>query len=443
VDISFILSSLSNKKNLPAIITDDREYLFSDIYREYENALVFLAQNKIKAGSVTALIGDYSVSSISLILALAQNDCTIVPISQSVKTIADYIKISQSEFVIDLTLKPHKVIEMGANVESPLLRNLAEIKSPGLILFSSGTTGQPKAALHNLSLLLEKFKTGGKALKSVAFLLFDHIGGFNTLMHAVCNGSTLVLTRERGVESICKIIEKHKIELLPATPTFLNLLLLGRAFEKYDISSLKIISYGTEPMLESTLTALCKIFPNVKFKQTYGLSELGIMSTKSEKSDSLWLKLGGLGFETKIIDNILYVKAKSAMLGYLNAPSPFDKDGWFNTRDRVEVKGEYIKILGRETDIINVGGQKVYPSEVENILIKCKGVKDIKVFGQDNIILGKTITAQVQIDAQNNDENFIRELRQYAAKNLERFKIPSKFILTEESLFSDRLKKKR
>ncbi len=74
------------------------------------------------------------------------------------------------------------------------------------------------------------------------------------------------------------------------------------------------------------------------------------MSTKSENSESLWMKIGGDGFEMKIVDGILYIRTQSAMLGYLNAPSPFDEEGWFNTKDKVEEKDGYIRILGRTTD---------------------------------------------------------------------------------------------
>ena len=97
--------------------------------------------------------------------------------------------------------------------------------------------------------------------------------------------------------------------------------------------------------------------------QTYGLSELGILRSKSKGPDSLWVKVGGEGFETRVIEGLLEVKAKSAMLGYLNAPSPFTEDGWFKTGDSVLTDGEFIKILGRESEIINVGGEKVYPME--------------------------------------------------------------------------------
>jgi long-chain acyl-CoA synthetase len=67
-------------------------------------------------------------------------------------------------------------------------------------------------------------------------------------------------------------------------------------------------------------------------------------------------------------DGLLEIKAKSAMRGYLNAESPFTPDGWFKTGDAVEVDGEYIKILGRKSELINVGGEKVYPAEVESVI---------------------------------------------------------------------------
>ena len=71
------------------------------------------------------------------------------------------------------------------------------------------------------------------------------------------------------------------------------------------------------------------------------------------------------------------------MLGYLNAPQPFDEDGWFNTQDKVEQDGEWIKILGRVTDIINVGGQKVYPAEIESALLELDEITDATVFSQE------------------------------------------------------------
>ena len=146
------------------------------------------------------------------------------------------------------------------------------------------------------------------------------------MMHSLSSGNLIVTLKERSPEEVCRLIEKYHVELLPTSPTFINMILLSHVYERYDLFSLKMITYGTEPMPESTLKSLHKILPDVRLKQTYGLSEVGIMSTKSESSDSLYMKIGGEGFETKIEDEILYIRAKSAMMGYLNAPSPFDEE---------------------------------------------------------------------------------------------------------------------
>lgn len=443
MNIDFFKQSMLKNKDVIAVITDGKEYSFADIYAEYEKASEFLKKSNIPAESVVSLLADFKPQSIALFLALIEHNAIIVPISQTIKAIDNYVRISESEYFIDISGNAPVVKSTGMTVSHPMLLKLKEEKAPGLILFSSGTTGEPKAALHDLTFLLEKFKKPGKTLTTVTFLLFDHIGGFNTMMHTIANGGTIITLKTRSPDEVCSLIEKYKIELLPTSPTFINLILLNKTYEKYDLSCLKMMTYGTEPMPESTLKAMNKILPNVKLKQTYGLSEVGIMPTKSEDSTSLWMKLGGEGFETKIVDDILYIKAKSAMMGYLNAPSPFDADGWFNTKDKVEVKGDYIKILGRTTDLINVGGEKVYPIEVESALLECEGVLDVRIYGEPHPLMGKVVAAEVKVAEENNNRDFIKKLRAYCKEKLEPFKIPVKFNLTTNDLFGDRFKKKR
>ena len=443
MNIDFFKQSMLKNKDVIAVITDGKEYSFADIYAEYEKASEFLKKSNIPAESVVSLLADFKPQSIALFLALIEHNAIIVPISQTIKAIDNYVRISESEYFIDISGNAPVVKSTGITVSHPMLLKLKAEKAPGLILFSSGTTGEPKAALHDLTFLLEKFKKPGKTLTTVTFLLFDHIGGFNTMMHTIANGGTIITLKTRSPDEVCSLIEKYKIELLPTSPTFINLILLNKTYEKYDLSCLKMMTYGTEPMPESTLKAMNKILPNVKLKQTYGLSEVGIMPTKAEDNTSLWMKLGGEGFETKIVDDILYIKAKSAMMGYLNAPSPFDADGWFNTKDKVEVKGDYIKILGRTTDLINVGGEKVYPIEVESALLECEDVLDIRIYGEPHPLMGKVVAAEVKVAEENNNRDFIKKLRAYCKEKLEPFKIPVKFNLTTNDLFGDRFKKKR
>lgn len=277
----------------------------------------------------------------------------------------------------------------------------------------------------------------------MTFLLLDHIGGINTLLHVLSNNGTVVTVQSRDVESVCRAIQDRRVELLPTSPAFLNLLLMSDAWQRHDMSSLKRITYGTEVMPESTLQRLRRVFPNVQLQQTYGLSELGILRSRSREPESLWLKVGGEGFETKIVGGELWIRAKSAMLGYLNAPSPFDAEGWMNTQDAVEVDGEYIRILGRKTDMVNVGGQKVYPAEVESVLMQAPNITDATAYGEPNAIMGSVVAASVQLASPEDPVALRRRLREFCRERLAAFKIPVRFEVITNDPVSSRFKKTR
>jgi acyl-CoA synthetase (AMP-forming)/AMP-acid ligase II len=167
------------------------------------------------------------------------------------------------------------------------------------------------------------------------------------------------------------------------------------------------------------------------------------LRSKSRSSDSLWVKLGGEGFQTRVVDEILQIKADSAMLGYLNAPSPFTDDGWFITGDKVEVDGDYFRILGRESEIINVGGQKVYPAQVESVVQEMPEVAEVSVYGEKNIMVGQIPCATVRLRQPRDPRQFHRELRQFCRQRLQEFQIPVRVRLVENSLHGERFKKNR
>ena len=143
------------------------------------------------------------------------------------------------------------------------------------------------------------------------------------------------------------------------------------------------------------------------------------------------------------MDDILYVKADTAMLGYLNATSPFTEDGWFNTGDSVEVDGDYLRILGRKSEIINVGGEKVYPAEVEGVILEFENVEDVTVYGEKNVILGEIVCAKVSLLQDEDPNEFVKQLKKYCKGRLENYKIPVKVNVTDEKLHSVRYKKNR
>ena len=153
--------------------------------------------------------------------------------------------------------------------------------------------------------------------------------------------------------------------------------------------------------------------------------------------------MGGDGFETKVVDGVLWIRARSAMMGYLNAPNPFDEDGWMNTQDMVEVDGEYLRILGRQTDIINVGGQKVYPAEVESVLMEMENVKDATVRGKKNPITGNFVVAKIFLNKSEEPSMLKKRVRNFCKERLENYKIPVKIEIADEVQYTGRFKKVR
>jgi acyl-CoA synthetase (AMP-forming)/AMP-acid ligase II len=140
---------------------------------------------------------------------------------------------------------------------------------------------------------------------------------------------------------------------------------------------------------------------------------------------------------------MLEIKADTAMIGYLNAPSPFTEDGWFKTGDAVEVDGEYLRILGRKSELINIGGAKVYPTEVESVLQTMEGVKEVAVSGEPNPIMGHIVKARVRLATGEGTAQFAKRMRAFCKDKLANYKVPQKVALVEEKLHSGRFKKMR
>lgn len=443
--VDFMIDRFGQAPDSPAMIWKGQHYTYGYFLSKRSELLVHPQVSNLAPGTVVGLDADFSPCSVAVMLCLIEKACIVVPLTKTVRAKKqEFISVAQVESLFTLDGQDRMSVEpTGIQQNHELYGILKERGHPGLVLFSSGSTGKSKGALHDFVPILEKYRTQKKAKRMITFLLFDHIGGINTMFHILANGGCIVTVEDRSPDRVLQAVEKHRVEVLPTSPTFINLLLLSEAYHQYDLSSLELISYGTEVMPESTLVRFNELFPHIKLLQTYGLSEIGIMHTKSKSSNSLWVKLGGEGFETRVVDSMLEIKAQSAMLGYLNAPSPFTEDGWFKTGDVVEQDGDYAKILGRKSEIINVGGEKVYPAEVESTILAMEGVEDAAVKGEPNPIVGQMVTVKVKITTGESVSAFRRRMRTHCKDKMPAYKIPQKVILTQDSFHQDRFKKIR
>lgn len=436
-------------KDKTIFIQEDKSVSYSNFKNLISSFVEKINSSNINKKSIIYYRAGNAINDIALLLALVELKLTICLISDdaSEEQLMQYNESLAANYVVKLSSDKSKfVVEQRAPNFSSIPKLVKDVQDRDhccIILFSSGSSGKPKAIVYDFEKIVNKFSINSRSFVFFPVLKIDHFGGLNTLLGIISSGSSAVLDTDKTVHNAIKLIQKHQIQILPATPTFLKLLLLAPNFASVDLSSIKVITYGTEPMPSSLLDHLNQKLPGVKLKQTYGLSEVGVLATRSENSNSTFVKIGGDGFEWKIKDNILWIKSDFAMEGYIGLDAPFDDEGFFNTQDLVEVKGDYIKFLGRDSELINIGGLKVYPQEIEDVLMTHPLVADVTCSSQYNSLVGTIIEADVVIKHDTNARELKKELRSLCKKNLEKYKVPSRFIFSEKIVFSDRMKKKR
>jgi acyl-CoA synthetase (AMP-forming)/AMP-acid ligase II len=429
----------------PALVWNDSVTSYRSLLSLADSWQAKFSALQLKAGDGVALDGSFSPNACAALIALVRLGAVVAPLTPLMRAHREkFLDIAESRLLVEFDESDqYSFQEYERSVTNSVTQKLLARGHPGLIIFSSGSTGSPKAILHDFASLLDKFQQVRHKKTTLTFLLFDHIGGIDTLFNTLASGGTVVTVPNRDPETVSSAIQKYRVHTLPASPTFLNLWLISSPFERYDLSSLKVIAYGTEPMPPNTLLKLHALLPDVSLVQTYGMSEFGVLRSRSRDSGSLWLKFTGEGFQTKIIDGILWVKAEAAMIGYLNAPDLFDEEGWLNTQDAVEVDGEYLRILGRASDLINVGGQKVYPAEVENLLLQMDNVLEVAVFGKPHPMMGQMVAARFNLKTPEPLADFKRRMGAFCRDRLAAFQIPRFVEVSDDEQYGSRFKKLR
>ena len=428
-----------------AFLRGDALHTHGDVQSLVQVALGVLALRGVSRGSSVAIIGQHGPASSAWLLACAQAGCVAVPLSGNPAEHPARLRQASVGLIARCGINNWTLENGPGGGIPPLLSSLAAKGRAGLVLFSSGTSGEPKAMVHDLTTLAESY-AGRKpsSLRICILLQFDHIGGINTLLGALASGATLVLPESLSPSDVAKAIEQHKAAVLPASPTFLNLLLASGEHLRHDLSSLRLITYGTEPMPESLLARLREAFPRARFVQTFGTSETGIARTESPDPGSLFMRIDDPNQEWKVVDGELWLRSKTQILGYLNASDDrFTADGWFRTGDKVELGPDNtLRVLGRAGELINVGGEKLMPAEVESVILAVPGVLDCRVRGEPNAITGQTVVADV-VAAPGSDPDSLRStIRSSCRTHLSRHKVPTKVSFVA-SVSGERGKKER
>ncbi|HYA31083.1 MAG TPA: AMP-binding protein [Acidobacteriota bacterium] len=323
-----------------------------------------------------------------------------------------------------------------------------------LILYTSGTTGEPKGVVLSYRNLVQYPKLMGEmkitdsSTVRGCVLPMSHIVG-----PVVCNelaekGYTLVIFDQINPVTLLEGIQKYRVNVFESVPIVFQLLLGVKNLASYDTRSVKIAAMmGTSiplPLLRAFQTAQ----PHIKVIQGYGLTETSPMITLVEP-DKAEAKIGSIGravpcVEVKIVDDDgrelppgeageIITRGPHVMKGYFRRPDATAqriRDGWLYTGDvgKLDADGYYYH-LGRRDDMIITGGLNVYPAEVENLIYTYPGVQETVVFAIPDAKRGAVIGAAVVGRA---DSHIVeKELLGFLRQNLANFKVPDRIVVRE------------
>jgi len=316
------------------------------------------------------------------------------------------------------------------------------------IIYTSGTTGLPKGAMlmhknliFNAHSTIHGFGFAHDERHLVVVPLY-HVTGLNTiLVTSLMIGSTIVVSDRTAPRDIIAAIERYRTDTFFGVPTTYVFFLETEGIAAADLSSARIFVYSGAPMPPETILRLRALFPGVDLVNLYGLTETTSVTTVLPAADALD-KIESVGkavpnLELKVLDagdrevrpggvGGLCVKGDSVFKGYYNRPEANAEafvDGWFRTGDDALIDDDgYVFLKGRNKELIIVGGENVYPIEVENIICALPQVLEAAVIGADDPVMGEAVEAVVVLErgAKLGEAEIIR----HCTERLASFKVP-------------------
>ena len=450
--VDLIKTEISGLNDNPAVTrpTDD-SITYLKLFNEIKKYSKNLSDFGFASHDRIALFCEDSIEYIIMALAILDTGAVIVPISPSlssneleslckrikVKYILSEKKLTSYSILSEKFLDKLYLHEIDKNIKYP--KEYLEVDSPAFIRFSSGTTGESKGVLLTHNAIIERTSAANENLNITSN---DTIGWFLSMsFHFVVSillflrkGAHIVLSQDNFPTGIINSFETNKPTFLYASPFHYNLL------AKHTNISIELLS----DVRKAVVTAVSlnkktdKLFFE-KFKihlsQAYGIIEVGLPFINDKFDDDYICSVGKIlpGYDLKIENpdkkgqGILLLKGKGMYHAYT---SPWKKrTPWFNTGDIGYLKNSYLFISGRSKNLINFAGMKIFPEEVEEVILGFDQILEVKVFAEQHDIYGQLPVAEVVLSTKEKLDIF--KLKKHCLQKLDSYKIPKEFIEVE------------
>ncbi|HEX6715932.1 MAG TPA: AMP-binding protein [Pyrinomonadaceae bacterium] len=435
-----------NELSWPAVRFDGRTITYGELRAETLKMARLIQSLGVQRGDRVALLLHDCPEFIEAFIAICALGAIAVPINMSLRAEEQSAIIRNSGAMLVFS-EEHVSLN---NITEPEIEfpDPAE-NEPAFILYTSGSTGEPKGAVHRQS---DIFYTNQTFCREVLQLtprdrLFSSsrlpfaYGLGNSLSFPLLNGATTILCREKpSPDIIARIFSQHRPTIFFAVPVIYNLLLEHhRAGRKLDTSSLRLCVSAGEALPAHLGEDWEREF-GVQLLDGIGSTEMLHMFISNHKNEVRYGSSGRLlqGYEARLVDEEnLWVKGESAALYYWENPEATTKtfvDGWVRTGDlyRCDSDGYWFH-MGRSDDCFKSSGRWVSPVEVEGVLLRHEGVARAAVvedFDEDQLPCACAFV--VRRDVESDSGQLAHELRKLAAESLPRFKQPRRYVFVTE-----------
>jgi acyl-coenzyme A synthetase/AMP-(fatty) acid ligase len=312
---------------------------------------------------------------------------------------------------VDALVTDRSSAELGGASVQTTVRCTPEIR-PGVvdrtashetewILFTSGTTGRPKMVVHSLASLAGAITPGSSLAAPVVWATYYDIrryGGLQILLRALLSGGSLVLSGpEESVPEFLTRAQSHAVTHITGTPSHWRKALM---FPAARCVTPQYTRLSGEIADQAIIDHLRAFYPNAKVGHAFASTEAGVAF---EVNDGLagfpasYIGHMQSGVDLKVENDTLNIRSPRTARGYLGqAAEPLlDADGFVDTGDMLELRGDRYHFVGRRGGIINVGGLKIHPEEVESVINRHPGVRMSLVKSRKNPITGAIVAAEV------------------------------------------------